>query len=320
MASKQADDSHSHRQDTRDARTRVDNISQSMLIRRASTVRTLSTLLAPTIPHVEVLSASATKSGHPIAARNVYCVGRNYEAHAVELGNEVPKEEPVIFLKSSAALRGLDPTSASQPSVAYANEEFSYECELVYLVGTHVPVGQLKPGDEYSCIEAIGLGLDLTRRGKQTELKGKGLPWTLAKSFHGSAIVSPMLRIDSSFDLADISFALDVKKTRRQEGHIRQMIFDVPYLLRFLNSFGALLPGDLLFTGECHHPSKRRDPFHSSASCSTHPRVLPLVVPCRAGTPEGVGKIKMGDSFSMKFLSGVPLGNRKTPAPFKGQL
>ena len=244
------------------------------------TTRALSTLLAPTLPHVEVFSMIAKKTKHPITARNIYCVGRNYEAHAVELGNEVPKEEPVIFLKSSAALRGLESTSASHSSIAYAEEEFSYECELVYLVGTHVPMGELKPGEEYSCIEAVGLGLDLTRRSKQTELKGKGLPWTLSKSFHGSAIVSPMLRVDHTVDLANLSFALDVKNRRRQEGHINQMIFDVPYLLRFLNSFGALLPGDLLFTG----------------------------------TPEGVGKIKQGDSFSMKFLTGVSSGTPKPPA------
>ena len=112
---------------------------------RRATTRALSTLLAPTLPHVEVFSMIAKKKKHPITARNIYCVGRNYEAHAVELGNEVPKEEPVIFLKSSAALRGLESASASHSSIAYAEEEFSYECELVYLVGTHVPMGELKP-------------------------------------------------------------------------------------------------------------------------------------------------------------------------------
>lgn len=203
-------------------------------------------------------------------------VGRNYAAHARELNNPVPKEEPVIFLKSAGALRGLE-----SGNLAFASEVFHHEIELVVLVGSHVPLGGLEVGAELDCLKAVGLGLDLTRRGKQSELKAKGLPWAVAKSFAGSALLSPMSTLDGSFDLNSVSFELSVNGTSRQRGHVNQMIFDVPFLLRYLNASHPLLPGDLVFTG----------------------------------TPEGVGELQRGDEFTMEYHTGPPAGG-----PFHGVL
>ena len=248
--------------------------------------RLLSTLLADHVPHIDLISPvnlltkKASKQGkhqcHPVTVRNIYCIGRNYAEHAKELNNPVPKDEPVIFLKASSALRGLEPSP-----VAFADEQLHFECELVLLIGTHVPLGKLEPGQEAACVRAVGLGLDVTRRQKQTELKKQGYPWAVAKSFSGSAVVSPMSQVDSSFSLQDIAFELSVNGTRRQHGHVKQHIFDIPTLLSHINSIAPLLPGDLIFTG----------------------------------TPEGVGEIKPGDEFEMKYVSGPP-GLK----PFAGQL
>ena len=133
--------------------------------------RSISTLL----PSVDV-------GGERSEVRNVWCIGRNYAAHARELGNAVPTEEPVIFLKASSACRPL-----SAGPIAFESETFHHEIEMVLLVGEHVPLGGLTAADRdpTACVRAVGLGLDLTRRGKQTELKKAGLPWTLAKSFAG---------------------------------------------------------------------------------------------------------------------------------------
>ena len=132
--------------------------------------RSVSTLL----PSVDVVGGERSE------VRNVWCIGRNYVAHARELGNAVPTEEPVIFLKASSACRPL-----SAGPIAFESETFHHEIEMVLLVGEHVPLGGLTDRDPTACVRAVGLGLDLTRRGKQTELKKAGLPWTLAKSFAG---------------------------------------------------------------------------------------------------------------------------------------
>lgn len=85
------------------------------------------------------------------------------------------------------------------------------QIELVILIGAYAPLGSLSKGmDEKKCIRAVGLGLDLTRRSKQTELKSAGLPWTVSKSFAGSALLSPMTAYNERVPLDQISFALQV--------------------------------------------------------------------------------------------------------------
>lgn len=190
-------------------------------------------------------------------------LGRNYVEHAKELGNAVPKEEPVIFLKSSSSVRSLE-----GGQIAFASQVFHHEIELVLLVGQHVPLNTVAEGCELDCIRAVGLGLDLTRREKQAELKSAGLPWTLAKSFCGAALLSPFTPIAVA-DFADIGFELLVNGERKQRGHVSQMIFDLPFQLRYLNSFVPLLPGDVIFTG----------------------------------TPSGVGPVAQGDRLCLSFLS-----------------
>ena len=186
---------------------------------------------------------------------SIYCIGRNYQDHAKELNNEIPTK-PVVFLKSAASLRGLEPSP-----MAFADERFHHEIELVLKIGKNIRLGETINVEE--AVSHLALGLDLTRREIQTELKSKGLPWTLAKSFAGSAVIGSLVKFDAKIKFSDIDFSLTVNDVLKQEGHTRDMMFDVSYLLDYLASFQELNEGDLIFTG----------------------------------TPKGVGPIEVGDTF-----------------------
>lgn len=177
---------------------------------------------------------------------------------------EVPPE-PVVFLKASSTVRGL----GSGP-LAFADEEFHHEAELVLLVGAEIPQGSSTTGDlMLNAVRGVGLGLDLTRRQEQAKLKEKRLPWCLSKSFAGSALVGDFLA--EGYDMRDLGYTLHVGGELRQEAHVSNMIFPVPSLLRYLTRSHTLVPGDLIFTG----------------------------------TPKGVGPIRRGDEFHLTFVSGA---------------
>jgi 2-keto-4-pentenoate hydratase/2-oxohepta-3-ene-1,7-dioic acid hydratase in catechol pathway len=197
-----------------------------------------------------------------MAVGNVWCVGRNYREHAAELGNEVPSQ-PIIFLKASSSIRALE----SGP-LAHGDEEFHHEAELVLLLGKAIPLGGLPRHELLATVHGLGLGLDLTRRGHQSELKKQGLPWLMAKSFAGAAPVSEFV---AEFDLERIEYSLDVNGERRQYARVSDMIFDVPFLLSYLSSSHELHAGDLIFTG----------------------------------TPKGVGPMRKGDTFRLAFEQGA---------------
>jgi 2-keto-4-pentenoate hydratase/2-oxohepta-3-ene-1,7-dioic acid hydratase in catechol pathway len=188
----------------------------------------------------------------------VYAIGRNYAAHARELGNAVP-EDPVVFLKARTAVRGLGPAPLA------FDESFHHEVELVLLVGQAVPLGA-KAG--WADVSAVALGLDLTRREVQNRCKEKGLPWVPAKSFAGSAVVGPFVPLSEIGDPERISFSLEVDGALRQEGALDHMLFPVPVLLSHLASLAPLEAGDLVFTGtpEGVGPIRRGDPFRMTLS------------------------------------------------------
>lgn len=198
--------------------------------------------------------------GHAgIRPNNIYCIGRNYADHAKELNNPVPAE-PVIFLKTNASLRGLN----EQAPLAYADESFHHEAEIVLLINKPIPLGSKV---DYAAVAGLGLGLDLTRRNKQNELKKAGLPWTLAKSFDGAALVSEFLPLAKFQDPKHLEFTLTINGERRQTGDSRAMIFSIPVILNFVLSFHSLQPGDLIYTG----------------------------------TPAGVAEFKAGDKFVLEW-------------------
>ncbi|MGQ5523809.1 fumarylacetoacetate hydrolase family protein [Chitinimonas sp. PSY-7] len=176
----------------------------------------------------------------PVA--NIFCIGRNYAAHAAELGNKV-EPEPVVFLKPTSAL-----LHEEQKVVLPAHSrDVHYEGELVLVVGT---AGKnIHREAALSHIAGYGLGLDLTARDLQSSAKEKGLPWAVAKGFDGAACVSRFLSAEMIPQPLAASFWLDLNGVRRQDGDCMLMIYDLPCIIEYLSSRFALQVGDLIYTG-----------------------------------------------------------------------
>ena len=169
-------------------------------------------------------------------------IGRNYVEHIEELNNERP-EEPVIFLKpDSAIIRKNAPFFF--PSFS---KEIHHEIELLVKINRVGKNIQEKFAHKY--YHEIGLGIDFTARDLQSKAKSKGLPWTIAKGFDGSAPISPFLPKAEFPDLQNINFGLEIDGEIRQKGNTRLMLFSIDYIISYLSIFFTLKEGDIIFTG-----------------------------------------------------------------------
>ena len=173
----------------------------------------------------------------------IFCVGRNYGAHAKELGNDVP-EEPVIFMKPKSALLQAN-TPFYYPEFT---NELHYEAEIVLRVcknGRHILERQAaKYYDSYS------LGIDFTARDVQNELKKKGLPWEKAKAWDNSALLSNVwFPFDVTNKNAPINFSLHKNEKIVQSGNTKDMIFSFNNIVSHISNYFSLNIGDLIYTG-----------------------------------------------------------------------
>ncbi len=169
----------------------------------------------------------------------ILCVGRNYAQHAAELNNPVP-EQPVIFIKPSTALCDL------QQPLQLPQAEVHYELELALWIVQ--PLTKASPEQSLAAIGGYALALDLTLRQVQSQLKQQGYPWELAKAFDHSCPVGPLIKsLDRPLEETQIGLWIDAEL--RQQGQVKQMIFDPGYLLSFISQHISLLPGDLVLTG-----------------------------------------------------------------------
>ena len=172
----------------------------------------------------------------------IFCVGRNYVAHANELGNEVP-EEPVIFMKPKSALLQSH-TPFYYPEFT---NELNYECELVLRVSKNGKYIQERHATNY--YNGITVGIDFTARDIQKELKAKGLPWEKAKAFDNSAAVGKFIDIVPGFNKKNINFSFYKNKELVQQANSNEMIFSFDYILSHISNYFSLNIGDLIFTG-----------------------------------------------------------------------
>ena len=172
----------------------------------------------------------------------IVCVGRNYVEHVKELGNELP-EKPVLFLKPASALI-YSGGEIIHPD--YGNE-LHHEVELVLLIGETIKNAS-KTEAENSII-GYGVGLDMTLRDVQNELKKKGHPWTLAKCFDSSAAISDfVLKKDYQLEL-DEKLELKVNGEVRQSDTLQSLIFNPAEIVEYISSIMTIEKGDLVFTG-----------------------------------------------------------------------
>ena len=173
-----------------------------------------------------------------IEVRNIYCVGRNFISHAEELNNLIP-DKPIIFQKSISAL------NVSSEIITLENIDIQHELEVVVLIQSSGYKIKIKNAMNY--VDGYGLGLDLTDRKMQEDLKSKKMPWFLSKNFKSSAIVTDFIRWDDS--KWNSVFWLDKNQVRVQEGKMSNMIYSVEYLIEFLSHRIPLMAGDIIFTG-----------------------------------------------------------------------
>ncbi|WP_158813869.1 fumarylacetoacetate hydrolase family protein [Methylocapsa sp. S129] len=177
----------------------------------------------------------------PVA--RIFCVGRNYEDHAKEMGLAVDREKPFYFSKSTTTLR---PSGANIPYPPGTNN-YHFEMELVLAIGA--PAFKIAAADALSAVFGYACGLDMTRRDLQLSERAKQRPWTLGKDVEASAPVSAIARASVIGHPAKGAIVLRQNQQTRQSSDIDQMVWSVPEIIAHLSGFYHLGPGDLIFTG-----------------------------------------------------------------------
>ena len=172
----------------------------------------------------------------------VVCVGRNYAEHAKELNNPVPAT-PILFIKPATT---VVPFSESVV-LPKGKGDTHYEAELAVLIGKKLT--DANADDVVGAIAGYGLGLDLTLRDLQSELKGKGHPWEIAKSFDGACPLSGFLRPEVIKEPSNIEYRLKIDGELRQHGRTNEMITAVTPLIAYISQHFTLMPGDVVLTG-----------------------------------------------------------------------
>ncbi|ULQ53038.1 fumarylacetoacetate hydrolase family protein [Flavihumibacter fluvii] len=172
----------------------------------------------------------------------IFCIGRNYVAHAKELGNDVP-DEPVVFMKPKSALLQSH-TPFYYPEFT---NELHYECELVLRISKNGKYIQDRYASKY--YDAITTGIDFTARDIQNELKEKGLPWEKAKAWDNSAVIGKWVPLDDIKNKKEITFSLLKNKEVVQEGNSNLMIFNFDKIVAHISNYFSVNIGDLIFTG-----------------------------------------------------------------------
>lgn len=192
----------------------------------------------PPAPALSIVGEAAT---YPIA--RIFCVGRNYAAHAAEMGNEVDREAPFYFTKNPQHMAHSGQTLPYPPGT----QDYHFEMELVFAIGA--PLFRATRDQAAAAILCYGCGLDMTRRDLQAASKDKRRPWDTGKDFESSAILGPLTRADEVGELGPLAIRLDVNGQTRQEATLADMIHSVIDVIVDLSRLYHLAPGDIVMTG-----------------------------------------------------------------------
>jgi fumarylpyruvate hydrolase len=195
--------------------------------------------------NLPTLAIAGSETRFPV--RHVYCVGRNYAEHAKEMGGDATKEPPFFFTKAADSVVAVVPPAVGRIHYPLATKSLHHELELVVAIGE--PGVSLAAEHAQDIVFGYAVGLDMTRRDLQTEMREKKRPWDIGKSFAEAAPIAPLSPVASTGLLTHGAMRLDVNGERRQQGDLSDMIWDVAHTLAFLSKYYELLPGDLVFTG-----------------------------------------------------------------------
>ena len=212
----------------------------------------------PTVP----VQGGAAPALFPV--HRIYCVGRNYVEHAIEMGHS-GREAPFFFMKPADAVLPVAQGTVGRMHFPTLSTSLHHELELVVAIG--------KGGRDIPAAQALdhvwgyAVGLDMTRRDLQAEAKKLGRPWCIGKGFDESAPIGPLRRAEDCRLDAHTQIALDVNGQRRQDSTLGKLIWSVPEIIEHLSKAWTLAPGDLIYTG----------------------------------TPEGVAAVEVGDVLSARI-------------------
>jgi fumarylpyruvate hydrolase len=206
-----------------------------------------------------VSALHVANSADQFAVRRVYCVGRNYAAHAREMGSDPTREDPFFFCKPADAvvpIANAEPVTLPYPALT---KNYHHEVELVVAIGKAGRDIAVDKANDY--VWGYAVGLDMTRRDLQGQMKDKGRPWEIGKAFDFSAPIGALYPVSKVGLVSHAAIYLQVNEKDRQRSDIDQMTWSVPEVISHLSRYFELKPGDLIMTG----------------------------------TPEGVGAVVVGD-------------------------
>lgn len=189
-------------------------------------------------PAIAVLGEDAT---YPI--RRIFCVGRNYAAHAAEMGIAVDREKPFYFTKSAASAVLSGATAPYPPGT----DNYHHEMELAVAIGA--PAFRVPVQEALSRVYGYCGALDMTRRDLQLSERAHQRPWDLGKDVENSAVFAPITKAADFGDIADQRIYLEVNGEIRQDATLAELIWSIPEIISHLSGFYHLQPGDLIMTG-----------------------------------------------------------------------
>ena len=190
----------------------------------------------------------------------IYCVGRNYEEHAKEMGF-TGREPPFFFLKPANALVVVPNGQTGTMPYPSLTANLHHEIELVVAIGKGGK--NIRAADALQHIYGYAVGMDMTRRDLQNEMKKQGRPWCIGKAFDHSAPIGPITPLAQAGDVNNAEISLQVNGSDRQRSNINKLIWNIAETIEHLSAGWELQPGDLIYTG----------------------------------TPEGVGAVVQGDTL-----------------------
>jgi fumarylpyruvate hydrolase len=198
----------------------------------------MSDFVIPTPPVAKI----PVVSGGSFPVRRVYCIGRNYAAHAIEMGHDPDREPPFFFQKNPDNL-----DASGEFPYPDKTSDVHYEVELLVALksgGTNIPVAKA-----LDHVWGYGLSLDMTRRDLQGEAKKLGRPWDIGKAFERSGPVGPLHPASQVGHLNQGRIELKVNGAVKQEGDLNQMIWKVPEMISYLSDYFELAAGDVIMSG-----------------------------------------------------------------------
>ena len=189
----------------------------------------------------------------PVAGRaerfpvhRIYCVGRNYEEHAKEMGF-TGREPPFFFLKPADAVLAVNAGETGAMAYPSLTNNLHHEIELVAAIGTGGR--NIKAANAHKHVFGYAVGLDMTRRDLQGEMKKQGRPWCIGKAFEQSAPIGPITPAAQAGDIAHAEIYLQVNGQDRQRSNVSKLIWNLAETIEHLSAAWELRPGDLIFTG-----------------------------------------------------------------------